>query len=184
MERTNQVIMLVGRRKAGKTYLGRKIIDTTKFEKILVVDTFEHPDYKDFQTIQPEMLPRWKKGKKRILCYDQNDEAFKAINDHVKNTLIVMEDCTKYMIGDLSKSIRGIIFDSKQKNNDVLLMYHGFSFAPPKLLSNVNYITLFKIGENIENAKSKIPNYETILKGHREIQASANPYINKTFLVN
>jgi hypothetical protein len=182
MERTNQVIIIIGRRKCGKTVFGRKIIDTSKFNKILVVDTFEHPDYSDFQTITADMLPRWKSGKKRILY--RTDEDMQAINEHVKNTLIVMEDCTKYITGDMSKPVKGIVFDSKQKNNDVLLMYHGFSFAPPKLLANVNYITLFKMGEAIHRSKSKIPNYETILEGYKIIKASNNPFINKTFLVN
>jgi hypothetical protein len=182
MQRTPQVIILIGKRKTGKTTFGRKIIEGTQHKKILVVDTFDHPDYKDFQTITTAMLPRWKSGRKRILY--RSDEDLQAINEHVRNTLIVLEDCTKYITGDISAPMKGIIFDSKQKNNDVLLMYHGFSFAPPKLLANVNYITLFKIGENIDNYKSKIPNYETIHRAHLSIQASKDPYINKTFLVN
>ena len=180
--RTNQVFMLIGKRKTGKTTVGRALIDASLHKKILVVDTFEHPDYKDFETITTDMLPRWKSGRKRILY--REDEDLQAINEHVRNTLIVLEDCTKYITGDISKPVKGIIFDSKQKNNDVIMMYHGFSYAPPKLLANVNYITLFKIGENIDNYKSKIPNYEIIYKAHKAIQASKNPYINKTFLVN
>lgn len=176
------ILLIVGKRKTGKTTFGREIIKKSLQPKILVVDTFEHPSYNDFQTITVDMLSRWKKGKKRLIY--KTDEDLEAINKYVNNTLIVMEDCTKYITGDLSKPITGIIFDSKQKKNDVMLMYHGFAFAPPKLIANVNYITLFKIGENIANSKGKIPNYDLILKGHKKIQASANPYINKTFLVN
>lgn len=182
--RSNQISMLVGRRKAGKTYLGRQIINSSAFKKILLVDTFEHPDYTDFQTISNDMLPRWKQGKKRILVTDQNDAGFEAINASVKNTLIIFEDCTKYIRWTLSKPLTGIIFDSKQKNNDIVLMYHGFSFAPPQILSNVNYITLFKIGEDMINYKNKIPNFDELYKEHKLIQASNNPYCKKTFLVN
>jgi len=182
MNRTPQIALLVGRRKAGKTTLGRKLIEASQFKKILVVDTFEHPDYTDFQTITADMLPRWKNGRKRIIY--RSDEDLQAINESVFNTLIVLEDCSKYITGDLSAPLRGIIFDSKQKNNDVVIMYHGFRFIPPKLLSNVNYITLFKIGENLSASKQKIPNYDELLKAHNQIQSSSNPYINKTFLVN
>lgn len=182
MERTPQVILIVGRRKAGKTVFGRKMIESTQHKKILVVDTFEHPDYTDFQTITPDMLSRWKNGRKRIMW--RSDEDLQYVNEHVRNSLIVLEDCSKYITGDISAPVRGIIFDSKQKNNDVILMYHGFRFIPPKLLSNVNYITLFKIGEEISASKNKIPNYDELLKAHKQIQQSSNPYINKTFLVN
>lgn len=179
---TYDILMLVGKRRTGKTTFGRKIIEHSNMKKILLIDTFEHPDYGDFKTIDVSMLSRWKNGRKRILY--KTDEDLEAINQHVQNTLIIFEDCTKYITGDMSAPLRGIIFDSKQKHNDVMLMYHGFSFAPPKILANINYITLFKIGENLANYKSKIPNYEIVAQAHRAIQASNNPYENKTLLVN
>lgn len=176
------IVALIGKRRTGKTTLGRKLIEKSPHKKIILVDTFEHPDYSDFKTITTQELSRVKRGRVRVLY--RSDADLDAVNEHSNNSLIVFEDCTKYIYGDLTSAIRGIVFDSKQKKNDVLLMYHGFSFIPPKILSNLNYITLFKIGENIDRYKSKIPNYEILLKAHKEIQASSNPYINKTFQVN
>ncbi|MEZ5047486.1 MAG: hypothetical protein R2831_10895 [Chitinophagaceae bacterium] len=180
MNRSNHIALLVGARNTGKTTFGKQLVDASMHKKILVVDTFEHPSYSEYETIQTEMLPRWKRGRKRIVLNSDVDEDMNTIATCVSNTLVIFEDCTKYIVGDLTRPIRSIIFDSKQKNNDLIFMYHGFSFIPPKVLSNANSITLFKISEKIKRYEAKIPYYESIEAAHNKIQASKNQYTHIT----
>lgn len=182
MRELNRISLIIGQRGTGKTTFGLQLVNASPLKKKLIIDTFEHPSYKEFETITAAKLPRWIKGKKRLLY--RTEEDMDMINDYVYNTLIVMEDCTKYLTGDLKQNIKSILFDSKQKNNDIIMMYHGFSFIPPKILANCTDITLFKVGENINNHKSKIPSFETIHKAHQAIQASSNIYERKTIIVN
>jgi hypothetical protein len=186
MSRTPESILFVGRKKCGKTTLCRKFIEQSKFKKILVIDTYEHPDYADFQTIPSSMLKSWKQGRKRIILDQRkkNYEDLQPVNDYVCNTLIILEDASKYIVGDIPTVLRGILFDHRNKGNELLIMYHGFRFVPPKLLSNVSYITLFKIGEHIKSSQDKVPNYAELEKGHLQIQASNNQYIYKSYSVN
>lgn len=184
--RTPESILFVGRKKCGKTTLCRQLIEQSNFKKILVIDTYPHPDYDDFQVIPSSMLKGWKQGRKRIILdpLKKNYEDLQPVNDYVCNTLIILEDASKYIVGDIPMVLRGILFDHRNKGNELLFMYHGFRIVPPKLLSNVSYITLFKIGEHIKTSQDKVPNYAELERAHQVIQASTNKYIYKTFEVN
>lgn len=181
-QRINKISLIVGGRGTGKTTFVKDIIAKGIQPKCLIVDTFEHPSYSEFQTITIDMLPRWRKGTKRLLIRDF-DATIKAINEHVYNTLIIFEDCTKYFRSTLPNEVYHIFYDSKQKNNDIILMYHGFRSILPEIMANANTLTLFKIGENVKRYANKM-DFDSINEIHQKIQASKNPFENKTILIN
>lgn len=180
--RLNKIALIVGGRGTGKTTFVKKVIKVTPQPKVLIVDTFEHPAYAEVQTITADMLPRWQRGVKRIIIRDF-DQVITAINNHVYNTLIIFEDCTKYFRTTLPSEVFHIFYDSKQKNNDIILLYHGFRAILPEIMANANTLTLFKIGENIKRYQSKM-DYEAIEPVYNRIQESKNPYENATILIN
>lgn len=181
-KRLNKISLVVGGRGTGKTTFVKQIIKANVQPKVLIVDTFEHPAYSDVQTITIDMLPRWKKGIKRIIIRDFLP-TITAMNQHVYNTLIVFEDCTKYFRSTLPDQVFHIFYDSKQKNNDIILLYHGFRSILPEIMANANTLTLFKIGEQIKRYAGKM-DFDQVDAIHKQIQASPDPFIHKTILIN
>lgn len=176
--------IIVGGRQTGKTYFGKQLITATKRPRVLIVDTFDHPKYQEFQIIQTSDFPRWKKGIKRVLVEDDIYPVISEINIHLTDTFIIFEDATKYLRDNLAKPFWKMIYDSKQRRNDIVFMYHGFKKIQPELLDNINTITLKKLGENIKRYEGKIPDYEQLEQIHREVQASPDRYITKSIIVN
>lgn len=174
MQRQNKIYIFLGTRNSGKTYYYQNILLPrlqNNFQKILVIDTFEHPKYADYQTITVDMLSRWKSGKKRIVIKSLTEVAT-ALDLYIRNTLIVFEDSTKYFRNNLPDVVYKIIYDSKQKNNDLLFMYHGFKKIPPEFLDNANYLFLFKMVEKIKKYEHKIPDFEIVEPAWMQVQNS------------
>lgn len=181
-ERINYISLIVGRRGSGKTsYLKQLIKGYPK--RVLIVDTLDHPAYRGYQIITPDMLYRWKSGVKRIVISDL-DEVLRQINDQLTNAMIVFEDATKYFRGNLPKEVIAFIYDSKQKNLDLVFMYHGFKKIVPELLDNANTLTVFKLNENIEKYEYKIPDYSIVQSIAQRVKNDKNPYANLTIKVN
>jgi 23S rRNA pseudoU1915 N3-methylase RlmH len=171
----NSVNLIIGKRGTGKTYYTQQVIAAYP-NKVLVVDTFEHPAYVHLQTIQVQHLSRWKKGTKRIIINDENaTELYQAINQ-LNYCLIVFEDASKYLSNEMSKEFKKILFDSKQRNNDVALLFHGFAYIHPRLLALCDTLTLFKTGENIESQKHKVPLYDEVIVAYHKVNNSPNRF--------
>lgn len=176
--RLNHVNITIGKRGSGKTTKNIKLIKKHP-KKVLIVDTIDHEDYRTFRAVTPGMLSAWKSGIIRIYGHDFK-EVFHELTTNVHNALIVFEDCTKYIRGYIPDDVRNFIVDSKQKNLDLIFLYHGFGMVQPDMFRLADSITLFKTNENIERYASKIPNFEDVKKANSIVQKSSNPYINLT----
>jgi hypothetical protein len=175
MKQINSVNLTVGKRGTGKTYFTKKIIAQYP-NKVLIVDTFEHPAYAEVQTITLAKLPRWNRGVKRIIINDDNQaELYQAINK-LTYTLIVFEDASKYLSNTYHKDFVRVLLDSKQTNNDIILLFHGFAYIHPRLLALCDTLTLFKTGENIAKQAHKIPLYDDVLLAYASVQKSPNRF--------
>ena len=92
------------------------------------------------QAIEPHQVKYLKKGVKHLYCSDA-DVLMQTINDDVKNTLVVMEDGSKYFDeGRMTRTQKKIVLDTKQKNIDLVILFHGISFIPKKLIKVCIYI--------------------------------------------
>jgi hypothetical protein len=151
------------------------------------VDTLDHPDYRSegYKIIDVKTLNRWKGGVYRIITSPVRiGEDVAYMNRYLSNCLIIFEDATKYLRTDTPKSVFEFIYDTKQRNIDVIFQYHGFKKILPEMLDNANYLTLFKLNENIRNYKEKIPDFDQVQAVSNRINASPNPYENITIEVN
>lgn len=193
--RNNIISLVVGRRGTGKTDLIKnEIVIPSPLKKKLIVDTFENPAWRNLKTfLRPEMesasipllqidqLQYWNNGLYRIFSSD-TEELFEEIERTCFNTLLVFEDATKYIGGRLSPSMRKFLLDSKQKNLDVVLVFHSLASIPPELVRIADFITLFKTGDGqLDKSKYPFPDLE-LIRGH--LATTTNHYENVTINLN
>lgn len=181
-DRYNLVGIIIGRRKSGKTTLMRKVIDS-HYKKVLIIDTFDHPAYRDIPIMGIDKLKYWKKGIYRVLSKKMG-EVMPVINDHVNNSLILFEDATKYLGGKLDDDVKEFIVDSKQKNLDLYFMFHGWGMVPPDLYRLLDTITMFKTRDSPVSKKMYIPNFEYLFEKWNSVQNDSFPYKSVTLLLN
>lgn len=179
MGRLNKIIVVVGRRGSGKTTFAKMLIDCSPL-KVLVLDTFDHPDYRHLTTIKPEQLSRWKGGNVRLHSGDPVENC-QLIFDKVHNSLIVFEDCRRYIEPTVQKPIRQGIVEHRNKNNDLVFMFHSLKDVPPYLCSMYNSIVLFKTNDNVKGERQvKYSNWDEITAAHNRVMQNKVAWYNET----
>jgi len=163
--RTNKIILVVGNRGTGKTDFCKNILDTLPQPKKLILDTFDNPAWRNMKTwnhpewesrvipIMPiEDIERHRSGMYRIAESD-TIHSQDMIDKHCMDTGLIMEDASRYFPLNLSRSQKNYLLNSKQKNTDIILVFHYLATVPPELVKMADYITLFKTGEGDFNDK-------------------------------
>lgn len=184
--RINLVNLVLGNRGTGKTFYIKQLLEvyikSNPDKKILIVDTLDHPSYKLIASIEIEDLKAWRKPSVyRIFNSDGKPETIlAAIEKNVSNALIIFEDASKYVSKLMESHVRKMIFDSKQKNNDLIFLFHGFMATPPELFRICDTITLFKTGDKPHCRKNNMVDYERIEKAHLHVMNDKNKYANIT----
>jgi Cdc6-like AAA superfamily ATPase len=185
--RINLVNIILGNRGTGKTFYIKQLLEAYKKahpdKKILIVDTLDHPSYALIAPIELKDLKAWRKPSVYRIFGSNTNEIIEEIENNVSNALIIFEDASKY-VGKLMEShVRKMIFDSKQKNNDLIFLFHGFMATPPELFRICDTITLFKTGDHPKCRKNNMVNYNEIEVIYNEILKSKNKYENKTIQI-
>lgn len=184
-KRLNKVITLIGNRGTGKTTFIKQVIAAyqkgNKGNKTLIVDTLDHPAYRDLKALTIDEIKRWKPtapGYFRL--YGSNTaEIMETISKNFFNGLLIFEDASKYIGSRLDDNVKAFILDSKQKNLDIVFMFHSWGFVPNDLFRLTDAITLFKTQDSPLQKKNFMP-YELIEKQYLEVKGSENRFINKT----
>jgi hypothetical protein len=187
-KRLNKVVTLVGKRGTGKTTYIKTVIDAYRKKnagcKVLIVDTLDHPSYRDITEITVEQLKRWKPdagGYYRIFG-SNTEEILQTINSHVFNALLIFEDASKYIGSRFDDYVKAFILDSKQKNLDIVFMFHSWGFVPNDLFRLNDVITIFKTQDSPAQKKNHLP-FELIAKSYETVKQSDNPFINQSILI-
>lgn len=187
----NTISALFGRRGTGKTEYLKGNPDfklpgvfnayLQKNMKVLIVDTFDHPSYRDIPIIKPNQLEIWKRGVYRMFCrVDQMPDLVSLLNETIWNSFIVFEDAHKHQYNRIDRSIMRMIGDSKQKNIDMCFMYHNWSLAPKDLYRYLDLIEVFKTKDHPICRKDDMPGYyEQALKAYEEVKANPSPFYHK-----
>jgi hypothetical protein len=95
-----------------------------------------------------------------------------------------MEDATSFIPKSIPKEVRRMIIDTKQKNVDLLMAFHGFMSTPPEIIRYCDTITMFKTDDPAARKEVIGAYYNDILEAYNSIMKSKNPYINKTIKIN
>lgn len=177
-KRLNEIILVVGRRGCGKTTFTKELVRINK-KKTLLVDTFDHPDWREnFTDKSIPDLYKWKSGNLRI--YDSEPEetllaAFKACS----NCVIVMEDCKRYVEPSVQKWLRKGIIEHRNRNIDLIMMFHNLKDIPPYIAGMHNRIVLFKTNDNMDQPLNKFSNWNDIQKTHERVMKHKTPWYSE-----
>ena len=153
--------------------------------KVLIVDDFDHPAYRDVPMIKAEQLKYWKKGVYRLIT-SNIDEALLAINNDVWNGLVVFEDCFKYVGQKFTKPMSKLIIDAKQKNLDFVFMYHCWAWVALDLARRCNAYIIFKAMDTPQSRfnPKDAPYLSALIDEYYNVMADPNEYKNKLFKTN
>ncbi|MCH2225788.1 MAG: hypothetical protein MK066_13545 [Crocinitomicaceae bacterium] len=161
-----------------------------KLPKALIVDTYDatgqpwrtmetylHPEWKNIKTgvIEMDQLKRWRKGIYRAFSSNPKELIEKIDRSKVKNVCIVFEDATKYIYGKLSESVKNLVYDSKQRNLNIIFYYHSLAAVPLDLVRIADFLVLHKTGDNIKNVKGRYP-IDDLEEVFEFLKASDNQY--------
>lgn len=164
--------MILGRRGSGKTdyfkgnashnLRGLLSVYKAKGIKVLIIDTLDHPSYRDIPVMAISDLPKWSKGIYRVWVNAEDiPKLNRALNklDNIWNTLLVYEDAYKHTFVNVDKNLRSLIADSKQKNIDILFMYHSWAQAPVNIYRMIDLIEVFKTKDSPLTRKAYMSGY-------------------------
>lgn len=193
--RANIVSIIVGARGTGKTdYLKNEVVIPSLFSKKLIADTFDNSVWFDLETwnnpsgsmikipaISPSMIPRHKSGLYRTFS-SEPEEIFRIIQKHTRNCLLIFEDASKYLEGKLDRDVKKFVYDSKQKNLDLVFVFHSLIDVPPRLIRSADTLTIFKTNEGYP-PKSRYP-FPGIRQAMDIVAKSENHFENVTILLN
>ncbi len=147
------------------------------------MDTLDHPNYSFLPSITAEMITRWK-GRGAYRVFDKRcDLVFSNIAAKMKNALIIFEDASKYVDKVMPKEVKEFIYDSKQKNLDLIFQFHGFSACPPELLKICDTIVMFRT-DDPKYRRSELVYFDEINEAYQQIWASKNPYEKRIIKVS
>lgn len=167
--RSNSINLIAGTKNTGKTTfvkgsLQHKVagiipayLKADPNQKILIIDDYDHHDWREYPIIKLSDLRRWERGVVRIFEFNDIEEVAAAINANCYNTIVIFEDSGKYVEANLQHHMKKLIKDSKNKNIDIYFLYHYLNEVPPKIVMLLDNIILFKTGDK----KSKVENKYT-----------------------
>jgi hypothetical protein len=151
--------------------------------KVLIIDTLDHPKYRDIPVLPKEKLHLWKSGVYRLI-YEPDDmpEIYQLINTlpNLWNTRIIWEDAYKHIELVLNKRLRRLIIDAKNKNISMIFIYHAWDWIPKGMYKIMKYLEVFKTGDSPYNRKKDMPGYfDQAEKVYLEVLKSKDPYFHK-----
>lgn len=188
----NSVGIVIGRRGTGKTVFvkGDRALKAPgliglfpkKGMKVLIVDTIDHPSYRDIPILKQKEFKTWNSGVKRIfLEADGILSLVDLINrsPHMNNTFIVFEDAVKYLGKNIPKIFTRLLADSKQRNIDILFLYHCFMDTPGDIFTKSDYLYILKTHDSPKCRENKIGMYSAVYKAHVEVMRNPSQYFGK-----
>jgi len=189
-KRFNLINIVVGRRGSGKTFFTKMLfrIFLGRGMKVLIVDTFNHPSYNEgdeaypsaVQRVMPHQVPSWKKGIYRMYGHDFDTEMLPALKD-LRNTFIVFEDAKKYIRQHVQPELDSLLIDSKQKNIDMIFLYHSWGDVPPRLIKMADSIEVFRTADSPQIRKNLISGiFVEAMKVYEKVKSSKKDWFHQS----
>lgn len=178
--RNNKVVLLFAERGGGKTYYARNFLlqyrQAHPQQKALIVDTFRSPKYLDYACIDVDDIQRWIKPN-TYFCFNSDTDKINAALMNLYNALVIYEDATKFFdTNQLPPDLKKYVVDTKQKNVDMLLLFHGYTFCPPKLFRLADELIIMKTKDSPAHRRNDIPNFDYVMKCHEAVMQSPDPH--------
>ena len=195
MTRLNKLMTVVGAKGTGKTVFTNN--DDPRYgpgliqrwmkarkgrpdERVLIIDTVDHPAYRNYQIIEPEHLPAFKKGIKRIIVNKTKFERLFTILKNEINIMVVCEDSTKYIRNNekISDDLNDYMTNIKQFNVDLVFIYHSIGLINIDIARLTDILVLFKspdppVGGKFGQLKSVRDAYERVMQSENHLGIKA-----------
>ncbi len=177
----HKIILVIGRKRCGKTTLTNALLQKRK--RALVVDTFDHPAYREFKPVEGLHVGRIKEGKFRT--FDTPPiEVLSTVFSTMYDLTVVMEDAVKYLEANVPKNIKTGFIDNRNRGIDIIIMFHALADVPKYLARMYNDMILFKTDEDIYQCKSRFSNFATIEAAHKSVMENESNYARKIISLN
>lgn len=193
--RENVVSSLLGGRNTGKTDFLKYLIRYTQLPKVLIVDTYDNPRWRDLEAhddpegihkkipiIKPEYIKGWKSGIYRI--FDADTDLIKdVVSTDLWNCFLIWEDATKYFDSKLTTRDKRALYDTKQRNVDSIYTFHSYRKGNLEIIENSDLLIQKKTGDDPRVIDRKIGNPD-IIKVWNKVMQHPDQYHTETIRLN
>jgi hypothetical protein len=76
---------------------------------------------------------------------------------HKKDTICVFEEATGFFEGKTSEKLRRLMIGKMFTRNNYIFVFHSISSVPPRIMQMINYVILFKTGDENYQVERKFP---------------------------
>jgi hypothetical protein len=181
MSRGPMLVLVVGKKKIGKSWTTREVLNQyvagnpsagTRGRKSIIFDTQnEYSIYPEILalalnnialfSVHPEIsirrIPPFKLRTGEVMTPDEKAQAVQHILSNFRNGLVVLEDINEYIGDHLPQDVVGIILSQRHKGLDIILHYHSFGRVQKKIWPHVNLIRMHKCNDSVIDNKDKFP---------------------------
>ena len=196
----NFIALVLGKRKTGKTkyIIGDEelnipsLVDIyfNKGMKVCIIDEMYHPDYSEIPVLPKEKIKYLDVQKPVVFrCIGETKSELREIQyliaQYFWNGLIIFEDAFRYEKKVISEPLAKIIGNSKQKNVDVMIMYHHWKFVPLDLYIYLDIIELFKTkSAPSERELEELIGYEDeVIEAYNKVSKHPSQFYHQTVYV-
>jgi predicted AAA+ superfamily ATPase len=163
-----KVIVIVGRKRTGKTTLAAALIKKLKRPANYIYDI--NNEYTSKLGIKNDYTGQIDK-----------EQFLNAVNPNaprpVKNSLIVFEEATGYFSSKGREEILvNVITRSRHTNNSVILIFHSIADLPRYIFSYSDYVALFKTNDFSNTLDNKLRKNAQFMKYYQLVKMSDDPH--------
>lgn len=163
-----KVILIIGKKRAGKTTLASTLI-----KKLARPNTYIYDINNEYTT--KFGIPNLYKGK-------INEIEFLKEVQHKKNSMLVFEEASTYFsTHSQAQELKDILARSRHTNNVILLIFHSIAFVPVYIFAFADYVGLFKTNDFRASLDNKIRKNENLISIYDRVRLNSNPHYFEFF---
>jgi hypothetical protein len=151
--------------------------------KCLFIDNWkDRPGYEKIKVIPITELKGFKKGAARVIvAKSERNEIAELIYQHVRNTLIVVEDSRMIVPGNVKETPwEDLLISNKNIACGIVFMYHGFTGVAPLMYQYVDELEIFKTRQHPSARKKDMMKYDEVLTVWERVLKHKSPYYHET----
>jgi hypothetical protein len=195
-ERQNIRCAIIGVNGTGKsTHIVKRILpcyDMRSQKAIVVTETIDNPAYNKLESVNSlEQLQTLRRGPVKFWDFDEENDFMLLVKLHdiiargaLRNGVIVFEDCTNYVDANPHRIVKKFVVNHRMYNLDLFFTTHSLTDLPKWFRKRMNYLTLFKTGDNFRNENDVralgYTNYRAVYEAWVKVMNHPNPHFNLT----
>lgn len=202
MSRQNMIYVFAGQIGSGKTDNTKSVMEkiyssNSSIDKMVVYDdddndtwhtmeTWNHSEWKSHQLpiVNQEQLLRLKSGRVRYIGYDFEKDIYDL--SQLRNTVLLIEDSQRFITntGQPTKHLRHLLLNVKQRNIELILIFHSLMDIPSWLARICRIIILHHTEDHKCPTKFSNPKIAIAFNKLKEITPEAKPFFNIAIPIN